>query len=256
MYKLDVGYGVLLSGIVVYFIFNKVLNNKFEYKQLVKSAVIVVLPMLLLFILLCLVKSINPISRLQEFLLAAMSDQNWGIVKMGNTSNYLFRVSYYILPLVVTTYAVYIGFKLFFQKEFFQKKLNNPKTISAIIFFFFFFFFFIFNAQRGIVFHNFEYGNIIRITSTIPIALLFLTLLFNSKNKLIYFSVVFLGVFLFLNSTNVDFKNRSYSLLTKSINSGSFHEKFSEMTAFNGTRLKVTFDQSEIIFFKNLFFCW
>ena len=251
LYKLDVGYGALLSGVVVYFIFNKVLNNKFEYKQLVKSAVIVVLPMLLLFILLCLVKSINPISRLQEFLLAAMSDQNWGIVKMGNTSNYLFRVSYYILPLVVTTYAVYIGFKLFFQKEFFQKKLINTKTISAIIFFFFFFFFFIFNAQRGIVFHNFEYGNIIRITSTIPIALLFLTLLFNSKSKLIYFSVVFLGVFLFLNSTNVDFKNRTYSLLTKSINSGSFHEKFSEMTAFNGTRLKVTFDQSEINFFKN-----
>lgn len=251
LYKLDVGYGALISGIVIYFIFNKALNNKFEFKQLVKSAVIVILPLVLLFILLCLVKSINPITRLQEFLLAAMSDQNWGIVKMGNTSNYLFRVSYYILPLLVTSYAFYLFFKIFFQKEFFQKKLNNPKTVSAIIFFFFFFFFFIFNAQRGIVFHNFEYGNIIRITSTIPMALLFLTLLFNSKNKLIYFSVVLLGLFLFLNSTNVDFKNRSYSLLTNSINSGSFHEKFSEMTAFNGTRLKVTFDQSEIKFFKN-----
>lgn len=251
LYKLDVGYGALISGIVIYFIFNKVLNNKFEFKQLVKSAVIVILPIVVLFIVLCLVKSINPISRLQEFLLAAMSDQNWGIVKMGNTSNYLFRVSYYILPLLVTTYAVYFLFKLFFQKEFFQKKLNNTKAVSAIIFFFFFFFFFIFNAQRGIVFHNFEYGNIIRITSTIPIALLFLTLIFNTKNKLVYFSVVFIGVFLFLNSTNVDFKNRSYSLLTKSINSGSFHEKFSEMSAFNGTRLKVTFDQSEINFFKN-----
>lgn len=250
LYKLDVGYGALLSGIAIYFIFNKVLNNKFEFKQLVKSAVIVVTPIVLLFIILCLVKSINPISRLQEFLLAAMSDQNWGIVKMGNTSNYLFRVSYYILPLVVSSYAVYFLFKLFFQKEFFQKKLNNPKIVSALIFFFFFFLFFVFNAQRGIVFHNFEYGNIIRITSTIPIALLFLTLISNSKNKLIYFSVVFLGTFLFLNSTNVDFKNRSYSLLTKSINSGSFHEKFTEATAFNGTRLKVTFDQSEVTFFK------
>lgn len=49
LYKLDVGYGALLSGIVIYFIFNKVLNNKFEYKQLVKSAIIVVLPMLLFF---------------------------------------------------------------------------------------------------------------------------------------------------------------------------------------------------------------
>lgn len=250
LYKLDVGYGALISGIVIYFLFNKILNNKFEFKQFVKSAVIVVSPIVVLFILLCLVKSINPIQRLQEFLLAAMSDQNWGIVKMGNTSNYLFRVSYYILPIVTASYAVYILFKLFFQKEYFQKKLANQKIVYAIIFFFFFFFFFVFNAQRGIVFHNFEYGNIIRITSTIPIALLFLTLIFNSKNKLIYFSVVFLGMFLFLNSTNVDFKNRSYSLLTKSINSGSFHEKFTELPAFNGTRLKVTFDQSEINFFK------
>jgi len=250
LYKLDVGYGALISGIIIYLLFNKLLNNKFEFKQLIKSAVIVILPVVLLFIILCIVKSINPFSRLQEFLLAAMSDQNWGIVKMGNTSNYLFRVSYYILPLIITSYAVYLLFKLSFEKEFFLKKLQNPKIISAVIFFFFFFFFFIFNAQRGIVFHNFEYGNIIRITSTIPIALLFLTLLFNSPNKLIYFSLVFLGMFLFLNSANPDFKNRSFSLFSKSVNSGSFHEKFSEMSSFNGTRLSIAFDQSEINFFK------
>jgi len=251
LYKLDVGYSSVLSGIIIYLIFNKLLNNKFEIKQLLKSAVVVITPFFIVFIVLCLIKSINPISRLQEFLLAAMSDQNWGIAQMGNTSNYLFRVSYYILPIIVTSYAVYLLFKLFFQKEFLQRKLKNKKTISAIIFFVFFFFFFIFNAQRGIVFHNFEYGNIFRITSTIPLALLFLTLIFNNKNKLIYFSLVFLGMFLFMNSANADFKNRSYSLLTKSINSSSFHEKFLEMNSFNGTRLHVTFDQSEINFFKS-----
>lgn len=250
LYKLDVGYGALISGIVIYFLFNKLVYNRIEFKQFFKSAVIVIAPLLIVFIALCLFKSINPVSRLQEFLLAAMSDQNWGIAKMGNTSNYLFRISYYILPLLVTTYAIYFLFKLLFQKEFIQKKLNNPQAVSALIFFFFFFFFFIFNAQRGIVFHNFEYGNIIRITSTIPIALLFLTLIFNNKNKLIYFSLVFLGIFLFMNSANADFKNRSFSLFTKSVNSGSFHEKFLEMPAFNGSRLKVTFDQSEIAFFK------
>lgn len=251
LYKLDIGYSSLLSGIIIYLLFNKLLNNKFEIKKLIKSAVIVIFPLVVLFMVLCLIKSINPITRLQEFLLAAMSDQNWGIAQMGNMSNYLFRVSYYILPLIITTYAVYILFKLLFQKEFFQEKLKNQKTVSAIIFFFFFFFFFIFNAQRGIVFHNFEYGNIFRITSTIPIALLFLTLIFNNKNKLIYFFLVFLGMFLFMNSANADFKNISYSLLTKSINSNSFHEKFLEMSSFNGTRLHVTFDQTEINFFKS-----
>lgn len=251
LYKLDVGYSSLLSGILIYLLFNKVLNNKFEIKQLVTSAIIVVIPMLLVFVVLCLIKDINPVSRLQEFLLAAMSDQNWGIAQMGNMSNYLFRVSYYILPLIITTYAAFILFKLLFQKEFFQKKLKNKQTLSAIIFFLFFFFFFIFNAQRGIVFHNFEYGNIFRITSTIPLALLFLTLIFNNKNKLIYFSVVFLGLYLFMNSANADFKNRSYSMLTKSINSNSFHEKFLEMNSFNGTRLHVTFDETEINFFKS-----
>jgi len=251
LYKLDVGYGALISGIILYFLFNKVVHNKFEFKQLLKSAVIVISSILVLFIVLCLLKSVNPLTRLQEFLLAAMSDQNWGIVKMGNTSNYLFRVSYYILPLLVTIYAVYLLFNLLFHKEFVQKKVNNPKALSAIIFFFFFFFFFIFNAQRGIVFHNFEYGNIVRITSTIPIALLFLTLIISNKNKLIYFSLVFFGLFLFMNSTNADFKNRSYSLFQKSINSGPFYEKFTEMASFNKSRLRVTFDQSEIQFFKN-----
>ena len=250
LYKLDVGYGALMAGIVIYFLFNKILNNKFEVKQLVKSAAIVIISMLLLFIILCVIKSINPIVRIQEFLLAAMSNQNWGIVRMGDTSNFLFRVSYYILPLIVISYGVYLLFKLFFEKNFLQKKLKISGLISAVIFFFFFLLFFIFNAPRGIVFHNFEYGNIIRITSTIPIALLFLTLIFNSRNKLIYFSLVFLGMFLFLNSANPDFKNRSFSLLSKSINSGSFHEKFSEMNSFNGTRLRIAFDQSEINFFK------
>ena len=251
LYKLDVGYSALLSGIIIYLFFNKVINDKFEIKRLTKSAVIVIFPMLLVFVVLCLLKSINPISRIQEFLLAAMSDQNWGIAQMGNMSNYLFRVSYYILPLLVTSFAFFMLLKILFQREFFQKMLKNQKSVSAIIFFFFFFFFFVFNAQRGIVFHNFEYGNIFRITSTIPFAFLFLTLVFNNKNKLIYFSLVFLGLFLFMNSANVDFKNRSYSLLTKSINSGSFHEKFLEMNSFKGTRLNVTFDQSEIKFFKS-----
>lgn len=251
LYKLDVGYGALISGIILYFLFNKIIHNKFEYKQLFKSAIIVISSMLIIFIVLCLLKSINPLTRLQEFLLAAMSDQNWGIAKMGNTSNYLFRVSYYILPLLVTVYAVYLLFNIVFQKEFIQTRLNNSKSISAIIFFFFFFFFFILNAQRGIVFHNFEYGNIVRITSTIPIALLFLTLIISNKNKLIYFSLVFFGLFLFINSTNADFKNRSFSLFQKSINSGPFHEKFTEMASFNKSRLRVTFDQSEIQFFKS-----
>lgn len=251
LYKLDVGYGSLLSGIFIYFLFNKIINNKFEIKQFAKSGFVVIFSGLLIFIALCLLKSLNPINRLQEFLLAAMSDQNWGIAQMGNMSNYLFRVSYYILPLIVFAFAVYLLFKIFFQRDSFQIKLKDQKTRSSIIFFFFFFLFFLFNAQRGIVFHNFEFGNIFRITSTIPIALLLLTLIFNKKNKLIYFSIVFFGLFLFMNSANADFKNRSYSVLTNSINSNSFHEKFTEMNSFKGTRLHVGFDQSEIIFFKN-----
>lgn len=251
LYKLDIGYSALLSGIIAYFLFNKIINNKFELKQFLKSALILIVPIILLFILLCLVKSINPIQRIQEFLLAALSDQNWGIAQMGNTSNYLFRVSYYILPLLVSVFAVSLLFKMYLRKEFLVLVQNNAKIKAAVLFFFFFFLFFIFNAQRGIVFHNFEYGNILRITSTIPIALLFMTLISKNKNKLIYFSLVFLGLFLFMNSANPDFKNRTSSLLSRSIDSNSFHEKFLEMRPFNGSRLNIPFDQSEINFFKN-----
>ncbi|MEW5676548.1 hypothetical protein ABGT15_09570 [Flavobacterium enshiense] len=250
LYKLDVGYSALLSALLLYFQFNKILYRRFEFKNLLKAAVVAVAPLLLLFVLLCLLKGINPIVRLQEFLLAAMSDQNWGITKMGDTSHYLFRVSYYLLPLLTVCFATVIVFKLFFNEAYQKVILKKERSIGAVILFLFFVFFFVLNAQRGIVFHNFEYGNIIRITSTLPIALLFLTLVFGSKNRLLYFSIVFLGTFLFLNSANANFKNRSTSLLTQSVNSASYHEKFLEMSSFGGTRLKVTFDQSEIQFFK------
>jgi len=92
LYKLDVGYAAVLSGIVLVLTFTKVVHKSFFIKDFVKSATYVAGPLLALFVILCLIKGINPIGRLQEFLLAAMSDQNWANTKMGDQSSFLFRV--------------------------------------------------------------------------------------------------------------------------------------------------------------------
>lgn len=243
LYKLDVGYAAVLSGIVLVLTFTKVVHKSFFIKDFVKSATYVAGPLLALFVILCLIKGINPIGRLQEFLLAAMSDQNWANTKMGDQSSFLFRVFYYILP-IITTVIISL---FFFVKVVFK---SNFKLTFVLLGALFYYLFFVFNAQRGIVFHNFEYGNLIRISSTIFISLLFLLLYFDKKKQFVYFSFAFFSFFLILNSTAaVLTKEKHQSLLVRAVQSSSFHEKFLPLTPSN-TRLKYTYSLAEIEYFK------
>lgn len=242
-YKLDVGYASLLAGIVLLLTFNKAVHQSFFIKTFFKSATFVVVPIVALFVILCLVKGIHPIFRLQEFLLAAMSDQNWANTKMGDQTSFLFKIFYYILPIITTVIISLI----FFIKVVFK---SNFKLSFVLLGAMFYYLFFVFNAQRGIVFHSFEYGNLIRISSTIFISLLFLILYFDKKKQFVYFSFAFFSFFLILNSSAAVFtKEKHQSLLVKAVQSSSFHEKFLELTPSN-SRLKYNFSLAEIEYFK------
>ena len=241
-YKLDVGFASLASGIFLILMFNKIINKSFFIKQFLLSAVYVFGFILVLFVVLCVCKNINPITRLQEFLLATMSNQNWAVTKMGDQSNYLFRFCYYLVP-VVMTFAVII---VFFQKIILEKKKEINFLLLSI---FFYFLFFIFNAQRGIVFHNFEYGNLLRITSTIFLSILLLIFYFDKNKNLIYFSVAFTCFYILFYSGVPIFKEKHKSLLYQAIQSSSFNEKFTPLPLFN-SRLKYNYSLAEIDFFK------
>ncbi|HSD14315.1 MAG TPA: hypothetical protein VLB74_06680 [Flavobacterium sp.] len=250
LYKLDVGFASILAGLLTYAILEYTINGKIEIKQLAKTGSIVGASLLAVFCLLCLIKGINPIGRLLEFLLAAKSDQNWGITRMGDMNHFLFRMSYYILPVLIAIIFVTVLVKFVFRKEKHQEYFAKKEFISAFAFFLFFALFFFFNAQRGIVRHNFEYDNIKKITSTIPFALIMLMFLINKKNRLVGALTVFFFSFLILNASKPDFKNKNSTLFKECINAGPFHEKFLPTEKFSNTRVRESFDQSEIRLFK------
>lgn len=252
LYKLDLGFASILSGTLTLLIADYFKTSKIEWKKLILTASITGVVLLVLFSFLCLIKGINPFSRLIEFLVASASNQNWGVLKMGDMNNFIFRISYFILPILTILTIGYLIFNLFLDKSFKNEIFSNKYRYHALILFLFFAMFFIFNVPRGIVRHNFEYGNIFRIISTIPLALIMFVLLISKSNTFIKFLSVFIICFGFVNANGNVFNYRSMSLLTEGSNSANFNEKFLEAERFNGTRVRPTLDLSEAKTFKNL----
>lgn len=252
LYKLDIGFAASLSGIFTFLIGDFYQNKKLNIKKLVVTGAVSAGVLLAFFSVLCLIKGINPISRLSEFALASMSNNNWAVIKMGDMNHIVFRLSYYVLPILTIICLGYVLIKLVFSESLKQNILINPKHRNVLVFFLFFTFFFLFNAPRGIVRHNFEYGNIIRITSTIPLVFLMFTLFISKWNTLPKFLAVFLISYLLINANNTTLKDKNSSFLTQEVSSYSFNEKFLEAERFNGTRVRASLDLSEVKMFKNL----
>lgn len=244
LFKLDIGFAGVLAALGVYTLLDYGKTGKIQLKNLIITGAVSGIIMLMLFMALCLLKGINPITRLQEFLLAAMSNQNWAVVRMGNMSSFLFRIFYNILPALGVACAALLCFRIIYNKDFRHDVFKKPHLLAAFGFFLYFFLFFMFNIPRGIVRHNFEYGNLIRITSTLPVALLMATLLLK-KWRLPVFLTIFFTLYLVLNANLQDFKNRNYSFFNLAVNSLPFHEQFSETGKFPGTRVRATFAHAE-----------
>lgn len=252
VYKLDVGFAATLSGIVTFLITQYLKDKTIYFKRLLITGSVFGGIILFVFVVLCLIKGVNPILRFQEFAWATMSNQNWAVVKMGSQSHFLFRLAYFILPALVFLLLFYFLVKLLSDRKFIGKKSVKDPVFAALLFFLFFSFVFVFNAPRGIVRHNFEYLNIFRITTTIPFAVLMFVLLAVKRNRFVVFLSVFFTLYALLNLTDVNFKNKHTSLLYQSVNSPSFHEKFLPSEKFNQTRIRPTLDMSEVNLFKQI----
>ncbi|WP_282786527.1 hypothetical protein [Flavobacterium croceum] len=251
LYKLDVGYAAVLSGLTIYVFVNFYKKNINGLKKFAFTGAVFGGSIIALFFILCLIKGINPITRLQEFIITAMSNQNWAVTKMGDVNNVLFKMAYYILPIL--TVALLIKTLIPFLIK--NKTINteNKTKYYALLFFVFYALFFVFNAPRGIVRHNFEYLNLTRITSMIPLAILMYIIYARGKKGLVLFMSVFLGFYVVLGEINMNFFKRSYSLMSMAVNSDAFQEKFLDATAFNGTRLRYEFQNSaEVETFKKI----
>lgn len=252
IYRLDIGFSSLISGALAYLLMSYILKKSVEFKKFALAGIITFVSALLLFVFLCVLKSINPINRLHEFLLVAMSNQNWAFTDMGDMNHIVFRISYYVLPLLIVFLLAKVILKSFLEKEYVIQILKTKQTQAAFILFVYFAFNFYFNIPRGIVRHTFISGITTNIISTIPLALLaFIFIKKRKENILIFLSASF-GLYLVVNLNKPTFKDAGKSFFSEAVLSPSFSEKFNGGAAFNGTRVRESFSLSEIRQFKGI----
>lgn len=252
IFRLDLGFASLLSGIISWILLMWFLKRPFQFKLIFQSAAVSFGSVLLLFLIICVAKGINPVGRLFEFLTISMSNQNWAYEDLGDTNHIVFRISYYILPLITLGLLAQVIAKMFLTKDFYKDFINNKISLAALVFFIFFTLFFYFNIPRGIVRHSFLFNKIKIILSIMPLALLCFTLIYSRKNNLIYFLTIFIGIYFLVNLNQDTFKGIESSFFSKAIASPSFNEKFSNSSPFEGTRVRETHDFSDAKYFKQV----
>jgi len=170
-YRLDIGYsflaGVILSSILVSIIY----RNKIIYKVILSFA-LGGLAVLGLFLITCLVKDINPIARIHEYLAVASSNDHWGINFFGDAEKNSYSFVYFVLPALSV---------LFFIIAIACRRKFNPALFAVLLCLIFAYYA---NIPRLLVRHNLSgYMNFPKWLWTIPIAMPFLISMLVSKNK-------------------------------------------------------------------------
>lgn len=145
LYRLDLGYSFTIAMIltmICYFLMEK------KWKMVKK----VLLPLLgigiaglTLWIVLCLIKDINPVKRLIEFLNISFSNHVWGRASLGNESTMMYVVAYIFLPVLVIFSLIYMILK---QKEL-RKDAENAYYLCIMLGFAY-----MANFSRGLVRHS------------------------------------------------------------------------------------------------------
>lgn len=253
-YTLDLGFAAFVSGIFTYFVSAWVFKRPLAIKRFVTTGLITYGGLLLLFAILCLAKSINPIERLQQFLTVAASNQNFVVKEMGDTSTFLFRIAYYGLPIFMIAAMVMLAIKSGFDRAFAQKLQTDKVRQAAFILFVFFSAFFFFNIPRGIIRHTLAFNVIFNITSTIPIAIFCLVYVFGKARNFLLTLLVIVAGYCFTNFNQPTFKNgnTNSSLFTNAVTSTGFKEKFVPAFDFKGTRVVPPADMPDAQYLKSM----
>lgn len=101
-YRLDIGFA-FFAAILLSFTALCLLRceGAFKaFKQLLLSYAIGILVILALFLLVCLLKDINPIFRMQQYLQIISSNVHWGYATLGNTETNAYPFFYFVVPVL------------------------------------------------------------------------------------------------------------------------------------------------------------
>lgn len=145
LYRLDLGFSFIVAGtlaLAVYMFFSKNLN---ALKQLTISLGIWGAIGLCIWCSVCMVKDINPINRLFEFLYINLSNQNWAFAGIGDTSLTKFAFTYFFAPFISVMALLYLVFSKKLKEE-----LGNAKWVMIMVFGFSY----LYNFSRGLTRHS------------------------------------------------------------------------------------------------------
>ncbi|WP_298146239.1 hypothetical protein [Flavobacterium sp.] len=249
LYRLDVGFACIGGSLLCYTILIIATKNYTAVKPLVKSAVVLAAVISALFVVLCLIKGVNPISRLQDFLTVALSNQNWVIKEMGNQDSVVFRLLYYVLPLSATfLLALVIGQTLTGKRADLLRQ-KEGMNFAAVIFFLFFSACYIINMPRGIVRHSLQFEMTVRVLGPVSLAIIAFIFIKSRRNNLVYFYLVLITFSILGNMHVQSLVSKDKSSMHSALTAVNFSVQFNEAIDFKGTRVNATFDSTEA---KNL----
>lgn len=145
LYRLDLGFAFGVAAIVSLVIYIVSTKSWHAIKQLGITLFGCAGVGISCWSVICLIKGINPIYRLLEFVMLSLSNQNWAYASIGNNEKTVFGVFYVIMPFVV---ALCLLFSIF-SKEMKENIKDEERIVLMILGFSFFV-----NYSRGLVRHS------------------------------------------------------------------------------------------------------
>jgi hypothetical protein len=155
-----------------------------ELQTFIKAGGVFVAGFGVLYIVICLIKGLNPISRARYFLGLVASNRNWAYSTIGDTKSYLFALIYAFVPAIAVVITIFVLYKCLSVKM--RQSNSGMYGLGALILAYFF------NYQRMLGRHALaEQGNGIRFgLEFFFIALLFIGSVFVPQFKRQLFVVV------------------------------------------------------------------
>ncbi|MCH5207645.1 MAG: US12 family protein [Oscillospiraceae bacterium] len=145
LYRLDLGAAYGIAAVVTLVLLSLKTKDKKSIKQLFITLAATIAAVGVAWFVICFAKGINPVTRLVEFIVISASNQTWGRATIGDTNNFIFLLTYLILPFSIICITVYC---LFISKRF-SGKLNAQSIILYVLAFSYFA-----NFSRSLVRHS------------------------------------------------------------------------------------------------------
>jgi len=190
LYSLDIGIAFTVSTLIIFGLLRMLYKKSIRWRMLIVTGFMVGFTAVSTFSLLCVIKGINPVDRIREFLSISMSNQNWAVNALGHTTLISFVASYVFIPTISTFLFVLILYKI--------KTNKTSVDINRFVFMAMGFLVFLTNFQRGIVRHSLSNhrNNIILYSLPIFIALALTVLIKRNKYK-VFTVIYFLTLMIF-----------------------------------------------------------